>query len=110
MDERNLYGHATGLAERGRYATFGKAIDAAFKDLTVERNDFFDSLPDRWTQLFPDLPIVPGRYEDGKIFVYVRSAPLLFAMRPKLRLVKARLAELPGAPKKLDVRLEIHAR
>lgn len=109
-DENNLYGHATGLDQRGKYATFSSALAAAFKDLITEKNPFFDSLTDHWAELFPGLPIRPGRYEDGVIFLYVRTAPQLFAMRPKLRMIKAKLAELPGAPRKLEVRLEARAR
>lgn len=95
--------------QRGRHANLSSALDAAFKDLVTERNAFFDSLVDNWSQLFPSLPAVPGRYEDGKIFVYVRNAPTAFAVRPRLRSVAARLAQLPGAPKRIDLRLEIHA-
>jgi hypothetical protein len=51
----------------------------------------------------------PGRYEDGKIFLYVQNATASFALRPKLPAVRRALAELPGAPKKIDLRLEIHA-
>ncbi len=93
--------------ERGRHGSFGSAVDAAIKDLAVERNDFFDSLADRWAALFPKSPARPGRYEDGRIFLYVRSAPALFSFRPKLPAVKRRLAELPGAPKRIDLILEI---
>ncbi|MBR2838504.1 MAG: hypothetical protein IKE55_06965 [Kiritimatiellae bacterium] len=95
--------------QRGRHETLRSALDAAFKDLMTERNEFFDSLVDNWSRLFPSLPAVPGRYEDGKIFVYVRNAPTSFAVRPRLRAVAARLARLPGAPKRIDLRLEIHA-
>jgi len=110
FDDRNLYGKAIGLDERGRFAAFGKALDAAYADLVRERNDFFDSLPDRWAELFPGLLAKPGRYEDGIIFLYVRSAPQLFAVRPKLASIRARLAALPGAPKKITLKLEIHGR
>ena len=110
QDEANLYGRATGLNLRGRHKSVGTAFDAALKDLLTERNDFFDSLVDRWRALFPDLPARPGRYEGGKIFVYVKSAPTLFMMRPKLKSIAARLAGLPGAPKKIDLRLEVHSR
>ncbi|MGN0834112.1 MAG: hypothetical protein ACI4RD_10775 [Kiritimatiellia bacterium] len=109
MDERNLYGKAVGLNLRGRHRTVATAFDAALKDLLAERNPFFDSLADRWRALFPDLPARPGRYEDGKIFVYVKNAPTSFVVRPKLRAIAARLAQLPGAPEKIDLRLEIHA-
>ena len=110
QDDSNLYGRATGLNLRGRHKTVDTAFDAALKDLLTEKNDFFDSLADRWKALFPGLPAWPGRYEDGKIFVYVRTAPTLFLVRPKLKALAAKLAALPGAPKKVDLRLEIHAR
>ena len=92
---------------RGRHATFDSAVQAAFKDLLSERNDFFDSLVDRWPTLFPGLAARPGRYEAGTIFLYVRSAPANFAIRPKLPAIKRRLAELPGAPRQFAVKLEI---
>ena len=94
--------------KRGRHKTIASAFDAAFKDLTVEKNAFFDSLADNWRTLFPGLPARPGRYEDGKIFVYVKNAPTAFLVRPKLRAIAAKLATLPGAPKKIDLRLEQH--
>ena len=110
MEDNNLYGKAYGLEERGRHKTTASAFEAAFKDLTTEKNDFFDSLADNWKALFPTLPAWPGRYEDGKIFVYVKNAPTAFLVRPKLRAIAAKLATLPGAPKKVDLRLEQHVR
>ena len=109
MDDRNLYGRAIEPDKRGRHKTFSSAIGAAFSDLTVERNAFFDSLADNWRRLFPDQPARPGRYEDGKIFLYVKNAPTLFLMRPRLPMIRRKLATLPGAPKKIDLRLEAHA-
>ena len=109
MDDRNLYGRAIEPEKRGRHKTFGSAIGAAFSDLTVERNAFFDSLADNWRRLFPDQPARPGRYEDGKIFLYVKNAPTLFLMRPRLPMIRRKLAALPGAPKKIDLKLEAHA-
>ena len=108
MEDNNLYGKAYGLDKRGRHKTVASAFEAAFRDLTTEKNAFFDSLADRWQELFPDLPARPGRYEDGKIFIYVRNAPTAFLVRPRLRAVAAKLAALPGAPKKIDLRLEQH--
>ena len=95
--------------KRGRHKTVASAFDAALKDLLTEKNPFFDSLTDNWKALFPSLPARPGRYEDGKIFIYVRNAPTSFVVRPKLRAIAAQLARLPGAPKRIDLRLEIHA-
>jgi len=109
MDDRNLYGRAVGLDERGRHKTVATAFDAALKDLLTERNPFFDSLADNWKTIFPTLPAWPGRYEDGLIFIYVKNAPTSFVVRPKLRAIAAQLAKLPGAPDRIDLRLEIHA-
>lgn len=92
---------------RGRHVSFASAVDAAFGDLMTEKNEFFDSLVDRWKALFPDIPAKPGRYEDGKIFLYVPNAAVNFMMRPRLALIKRALAALPGAPKRIDLRLEI---
>ena len=109
MDDRNLYGAAVGVNERGRHKTVASAFDAAFKDLTTEKNTFFDSLCDNWKAIFPGLPAKPGRYEDGKIFIYVRNAPTSFVVRPRLKAIAARLARLPGAPNRIDLKLEIHS-
>lgn len=112
MEDNNLYGKAVDVDKRGRHATFGKAVDAAFAALQgqlTERNAFFDALPERWSTLFPKLKAVPGRYEDGILFLYVSSAPQLFMTRPRLPAIKARLKSLPDAPKKLVLRLEVHA-
>lgn len=108
--DRNLYGKAYGLDQRGRHASLKSAVDAVVSELLTEKNAFFDTLADKWDQLFPGLPARPGRYEDGKIFIYVRHAAHMFSMRPRMRMVRARLAELPGAPQKLDLRLEVHSR
>jgi len=93
--------------KRGRHATFSSALAAVVSDLSTERNSFFDSLSDLWPSLFPDLAAKPGRYDDGRIFLYVKSAPALFATRPKLPAVKRALAKLPGAPKAMNIVLEI---
>ena len=58
---------------------------------------------------FPDIAGEARRYEDGKIFIYVRNAPTSFVVRPKLKAIAARLLRLPDAPEKIDLRLEIHA-
>jgi len=94
---------------RGRHEKFGSALEAALRDMIVETNPFFDSLVDNWRALFPDLPIRPGRYEGGKIWLYVGTAPTLFAMRPKLPMIRRKLAALPDAPKRIELRLEIHS-
>ena len=108
MDDRNLYGRAIDPDKRGRHATLSSALDASLKDLLVERNDFFDSLAEGWSRLFPSLPIRPGRYEAGYIYLYVRSAPARFAMEPRMPAIRRKIASLPGAPRRLKVLLEIH--
>ena len=96
--------------KRGRYKTFDAAVDAVFRELSTERNGFFESLADEWKRLFPTMPARPGRYEDGKIFIYVDNSSANFVMRPKLAAIRRELEKLPNAPKRLDLRLEIHAR
>ena len=99
---------------RGRHATFNSAVDAALagiaNDVLVERNEFFDSLADVWDSVFPGSMARPGRYEDGKIWLYVPSAPALFAVRMKLPAMRRALERLPGAPRRIDLRLEIRER
>ena len=92
---------------RGRHASFSSALQAVFADLSTEKSAFFDSLVDMWPALFPGLPARPGQWESGTLFLYVPNAPTNFATRPRLPSVKRKLLSLPGAPKKLDVKLEI---
>ena len=94
--------------KRGRHRTAASAFDAAYRDLVTEHHPFFDSLCDNWKRLFPNLPARPGRYEDGKIFIYVRNAPTAFVVRPQLPRLAAALRKLPGAPTKLCLKLEQH--
>ncbi len=109
FDDNNLYGDAVGLDMRGRHNSLSSALEAAFKDLITEKNEFFDYLRGAWKELFPNVPAWPGRYEDGKIFLYVRTAPTLYMLHPKLGMMANKLRALPNAPKKVTLRLEIHA-
>lgn len=93
---------------RGRHAKFDSAVDAALGDLLVERDDFFDAVVEAWPRVGAGLAMRPGRFADGKIILYVKSAPALFAMRAKLPALKRTLATLPNAPKRIELRLEIH--
>ena len=108
VDDRNLYGRAVEPEKRGRHKTFSSAVGAAFSDLIVQKNEFFDSLADNWRRLFPDQPARPGRDADGKIFLYVKNAPTLVLMRPRLPMIRRKLATLPVATEKQEERLEAH--
>ena len=96
--------------KRNLHDTFSSAAKAAFEELATFRDPFVETLADVWPTLFPDLRAVPGRFEDGYLILYVRSAPMLFSLKPKLSGIKKRLAALPDAPKKFEVRLEINTR
>ena len=104
----NVYGKAYGVNERGHHATFSSALEKSLKDLLTVHDSFYDSLADQWSRIFPKLPARPGKFEDGVIFLYVKTAALSFMVRPKLRQIEKKLAELPGAPKKVQVKLLIH--
>jgi len=93
--------------KRGRHETTASALEAAFRELTTIKSPFFDSVVDRWHELFPTLAARPGRYEDGYFFLYVKSAPVLFMLRPRLKSIRTKLASLPNAPKRFEIRLEI---
>lgn len=109
LDDNNLYGRAVGLNERGRHKTIASAFQAAYNDLSANHNAFFDSLVDNWRRLFPSMTAArPGRFENGRIYIYVRNSAAAFAVRPKLRQIAERLATIPGAPSKIDLRLEQH--
>ena len=107
--ENGVYWEPQDPQLRGRHDTFKSALDAAFRDMLTEHDPFFESLPDVWPQLFPKLAAKPGRYEDGKIVLYVKNPPTLYAMRMKLGMIRTKLAALPNAPKKLSLKLEIHS-
>lgn len=109
FEDRNLYGKAYGLNERGRHATFASAVSASLAGMLVEHNEFFDTVVAAWPTVGAGLAMRPGRYSAGRIYLYVKSAPALFTLRPKLPALKRKLAALPGAPRRIDLRLEIHA-
>ena len=84
-------------------------LDGLLNKVECERDAFYDTVCEQWSTLFPELPARPGRYQEHCLYLYVRSAAVNFAVRPKLADVKRRLVSLEGAPKRFDVRLEIHA-
>ena len=93
--------------------TVGTLMDGILGDLLAEKSVFFDSVCAQWDTLFPDIPARPGRYQDGRLFLYVRTAGRLFALRPKLPKIKKALLPLraadPNAPKRFTLHLEIHS-
>lgn len=94
---------------RGRHASFSSAVAASLADLLTEKDDFFDQVVDNWPRLFPGLPARPGRVQDGCIYLYVAKATTSFALRSKLPFIRRQLQTLPGAPKTINLRVEIHA-
>ena len=87
----------------------GALMDGMLEQLLAVKEPFFDQVCERWKEMFPDLPARPGRWQDGKLFLYVGSSGILFALRPKLRSIKKALSGLPTAPKRFTVHLEIKA-
>ena len=86
----------------------GKLMDDLLASLLVEKSPFFDQVCEKWMELFPDCVAKPGRWQDGRLFLYVRTSGQLFGMRTKLPTIKRALAALPTAPKRFSVNLEIH--
>jgi hypothetical protein len=46
--------------------------------------------------------------ENGILFLYVHSSTQVFSLRSRLPFIRRNLLALPGAPKKLTLRLEAH--
>ena len=110
MEDRNLFGRALDVDKRGRHSTFSSALKDALASLVREDNLFCNVVAERWKEIFPSSAAFPGRYENGYIILYVRSAPVLFSVRPRLKMMERTLAALPGAPKTVRLRLEVHSR
>ena len=87
--------------------SMGTLMDGLLATLLVEKSPFFDQVCEQWPTLFPDSVAKPGRWQDGRLFLYVRTSGQLFGMRPKLTKIKKALATLPTAPKRFSVHLEI---
>ena len=86
----------------------GLLLGTLVQELTHVHEPFFDTVCDHWPRLFPGFPAKPGRYQDGRLFLYVRTSGQVFSLRAKLPKVKRALTALPGAPKRFSVHLEIH--
>ena len=88
--------------------SMGNLMDGILTKLLVEKSPFFDEVCEKWPALFPDCIAKPGRWQDGRLFLYVRTSGQLFGMRTKLPKMKKLLATLPTAPKRFSLNLEIH--
>jgi hypothetical protein len=89
----------------------GSVLGTLVDELTNVKEPFFDTVCERWKDVCPDVPARPGRYRDGRLFLYVGTSGLVFSLRPKLAKIKKRLLALPGAPaaRRLSLHLEVHA-
>ena len=83
----------------------GDFMDSLVEDLTRDRSTFFDEVVQCWQEPFPDINAQPGKWvsgptpkSGGRLFLHVVSAPALFALRPKLPLIKKKLSTLASAP------------
>lgn len=101
-------------AYRAQVSRPGDMLDSIVADLTRDRSLFFDEVCAKWRVLFPELNARPGKWVagvtenmGGRLFLQVRSAAASFAVRPRLAAVKRRLAELPSAPRRFSVHIEI---
>ena len=114
---RRLASHATpGLPIDGDVVdtrvpmpSMGRLMDGLLASMLIEKSPFFDEVCEKWMDLFPDSAAKPGRWQDGGLFLYVRTSGQLFGMRTKLPKIKKALAALPTAPRRFSVNLEIHA-
>ena len=89
---------------------FDVVMESVTRDMYSEETRFFDSLREQWNTLFPNCPARPGRWQEGKIVLYVSTAGQSFAMRPKLPAMKKKISALEGAPKgRFALLVEIHA-
>ena len=89
----------------------GSVLGTLVDELTNVKEPFFDTVCERWKDVCPDVPARPGRYRDGRLFLYVGTSGLVFSLRPKLAKIKKLLLALPGAPaaRRLSLHLEVHA-
>jgi len=93
---------------RHKAVAVGSLMGGLIEQMLAVKEPFWDEVRQQWPLLFPACAAKPGRYEKGRLFLYVRSSAALFAFRPRLRAVKAKLATLQTAPKTFSIHLEIH--
>ena len=96
---------------RKRMRTISETTEAALKELVQaiypEVKNFFERVAEEWAQLFPGLAARPVRYENDYLILAVASPAVMFSVRPKCRKIREALLAMPGAPKKLTIKLEI---
>ena len=86
-------------------------MDSVAREIYRDEARFFDRLREQWAELFPGCPARPGRWQEGKLVLYVATAGQSFALRPKLPAMKRRILALDGAPKgRLVLLVEIKGR
>lgn len=94
---------------RVKVRTAGSLMQQIVDGLLVEKSPFFDEICAKWNEMFPDSIARPGRFQNGRVFLYVRTSGQLFALRSSLREFRRKLSALASAPKRFSVHLEIHA-
>ena len=87
----------------------GSLLDALVAGLTEKKEPFFDMVLENWKTICPDFPGRPGRFQDNRLFLYVRTSGQVFSLRTRLPKIRKLVAALPGAPKRFTVHLEVHA-
>ena len=100
---------ADALETRVKVPRVGSLLDTLVAGLTETKEPFFDTVLDNWPRICPDFPGRPGRFQDNRLFLYVRTSAQVFSLRARLPKVKKLVAALPGAPKRFTVHLEVHA-
>ena len=99
---------ADAVEMRIKMPRMGMMLDSLVTELTEVHEPFYDTVCDNWARLGPDFPAKPGRYREGRLFLYVRTSGQVFSLRSKLPKVKKLLMTLPGAPRRFTVHLEVH--
>ena len=100
---------ADALETRVKVPRVGFLLDTLVAGLTETKEPFFDTVLENWPRICPDFPGRPGRFQDNRLFLYVRTSAQVFSLRTRLPKVKKLVAALPGAPKRFTVHLEVHA-
>ena len=100
---------ADALETRVKVPRVGSLLDSLVSGLTEKKEPFFDTVLENWPTMCPDFPGRPGRFQDNRLFLYVRTSGQVFSLRSRLPKIKKLVAALPGAPKRFTVHLEVHA-